>query len=115
MINWFADILYDNPQKDSEKWSLDDGLCVKRQSVGRKEKSFEAYGLIDGMPTGGHWESRVYDDIINQENVTSPEMIQKSVYLRKRVKICAASEKPSADKCCRLNRNPTEKHSVLKC
>jgi hypothetical protein len=30
------------------------------------------------------------------------------------VQICAISEKPSAGKYCRLNRNPTEKHSVLK-
>ena len=35
-------------------------------------------------------------------------------YLSKRVQICASSEKPSAGKSCRLNRNPTEKHSVLK-
>ena len=38
----------------------------------------------------------------------------KNPYLRKRVQICAISEKPSAGKYCRLNRNPTEKHSVLK-
>jgi len=41
-------------------------------------------------------------------------ILRKNIYLRKRVQICAISEKPSAGKCCRLNRNPTEKRSVLK-
>lgn len=39
---------------------------------------------------------------------------EESLYLRKRVQISAVSKKPSAGKCCRLNRNPIEGHSVLK-
>jgi hypothetical protein len=56
--------------------SEDDGLYVKRKSHAR-EASIEAWGIIDGMPTGKHYTIRIYDDLVVDTGVTTPEMIQK--------------------------------------
>lgn len=74
---WFPDILWDNPQKESPKWSEDDGIIVKRQG-NPKESTVEAWGLVDGQPTGKHYKRRVYDDVVVPASVTTPEMIAKT-------------------------------------
>ena len=73
----FKDVLYDDPQKDSQKWSLDDGLIVKRKST-NPTCTLEAWGLVDGQPTSKHYNIRVYDDVVTLSSVTSPEMIEKT-------------------------------------
>jgi predicted phage terminase large subunit-like protein len=73
----FPDILYDQPKKQSPKWSEDEGLVVKRAG-NPKEATVEAWGLIDGMPTGKHFRLRVYDDVVTEKSVTTPEMIKKT-------------------------------------
>lgn len=75
--NLFKDVLYDDPQKESSKWSLDDGINVKRKSTA-PTCSLEAWGLIDGMPTGKHFSILCYDDLVSLGSVTSPEMIEKT-------------------------------------
>lgn len=74
----FPDVLYAEPKKESPKWSEDDGICVRRQG-NPKEQTVAASGLIDGLPTGAHFDLRVYDDAIDQDSVTSPEMMRKVV------------------------------------
>lgn len=73
---WFPDILYENP-KEAPKWSEDEGITVKRRQ-NPKEATVEAWGLVDGQPTGKHYVAMVYDDIVVPESVTSPEMINKT-------------------------------------
>lgn len=72
----FSDILWQDPQKEAPKWSEDDGIIVKRRST-RKESTVEASGLLEVMPTGKHYDYRVYDDILTVEMVDTPETIQK--------------------------------------
>lgn len=74
---WFPDILWANPAKESPKWGEDDGIVVKRQG-NPKESTVEAWGLVDGQPTGKHYRIRVYDDIVVPASVTTPEMIAKT-------------------------------------
>jgi len=69
-------IFWENPKKEAPRWSLDNGLVFKRQS-NPKEATLEAHGLVDGMPTGGHYRLRVYDDVVTDKSVTTPDMIQK--------------------------------------
>jgi hypothetical protein len=72
----FEDVLYDNPSKDSPNWTID-AITVKR-SKNYKEATVEAHGLINALPTGKHFPLLVYDDVINERNVTNPEQIKKA-------------------------------------
>ncbi len=74
----YPEILYQNPEKEAPLWSLDNGLVVKRKS-NPKEPTIGGYGLTDGLPTGMHFHIRDYDDIIDEKNVTSVEMILKAI------------------------------------
>lgn len=72
----FPDILYENPDREAESWSIQNGLIVKRKGASRKEKTLESYGVIEGMPTGGHWDRRVYDDIETADLAKNPEQLE---------------------------------------
>jgi phage terminase large subunit-like protein len=72
----FPDVLYQAPHKESDKWSLDGGIRVKR-SIVTKEETVEAWGLVDGQPTSKHFKLMVYDDVVTRESVTTPEQIIK--------------------------------------
>jgi predicted phage terminase large subunit-like protein len=72
----FPDVLYQNPKSEAPKWSLDSGLILKR-TTNPKEASLEAWGLVDGQPTGKHFTVLVYDDVVTRESVTTPEQIKK--------------------------------------
>lgn len=73
----FPDVLWSKPKYEAPSWSLDNGITVKRKGNPREE-TVEAWGLVDSMPTGKHFKVRVYDDVIDEDNVTSPEMIRKA-------------------------------------
>ncbi len=73
----FPDVLWDNPDKQSPKWSEDDGIIVKRKS-NPGESTVEAWGLVDGQPTGKHFSLLVYDDVVTDKSVTTPDMIEKT-------------------------------------
>lgn len=72
---YFSDILWASPS-GSPKWSEDEGIVVKRKS-NPKEATLSAYGLVDGMPTGMHFSHRIYDDVVTERSVTSPDMVKK--------------------------------------
>lgn len=72
----FPEILYQNPKKESPIWSLDNGIVVKR-NTNPKEKTVEAWGIVDGQPTSKHFSVLVYDDVVTRESVTNPDMIKK--------------------------------------
>jgi predicted phage terminase large subunit-like protein len=76
LINLFPDVLYAEPKKQAPKWSLDNGIVVKRKT-NPKEASVEAWGLVDGQPTSKHFTLLVYDDVVTRESVTTPEQIKK--------------------------------------
>ena len=73
----YHDVLWANPRKEAPRWSIKEGLVVKR-SQNSKEATIEAHGMVDGMPTGRHFPLLVYDDVINEKNVTNPDQIQKA-------------------------------------
>lgn len=72
----FPDILFQDPKAESPRWSEDNGLIVRRKS-NPKESTLEAHGLIDGQPTGKHFVVRIYDDVVTEKSVTTPDMIKK--------------------------------------
>jgi predicted phage terminase large subunit-like protein len=76
LVSLFPDILWGAPHKESPKWSEDDGIVVKRKGS-QRESTIEAWGLVDGQPTGKHFRLMVYDDVVTDASVTTPEMIEK--------------------------------------
>lgn len=72
----YADVVWTNPKQDAPRWGLD-GIVLRRAS-NPKEATVEAWGLIDGMPTGGHYGLLVYDDIVTLETVRNPDMVRKA-------------------------------------
>ena len=72
----FPDIFWQDPQKEALGWSEDGGLIVKRKS-NPKEATLEAWGLVDGMPTGKHFLLRIYDDLVTEKAVSTADMINK--------------------------------------
>lgn len=58
-------------------WSEDGGLIVRREG-NPKEATVEAWGLVDGQPTGKHFDLLIYDDVVTLESVTTPEQIKKT-------------------------------------
>ena len=72
----YPDVLWEVPKRHASRWSLDNGIVVQRKS-NPKEATVEAWGLVDGQPTGKHFQILVYDDVVTRESVTTPEMINK--------------------------------------
>jgi len=72
----FPDILYQRPDRESPMWSQS-GFIVKRDG-NPKEPTVGGHGLVDGMPTGAHYSLLVYDDVVSEKHVTTPEQIQKT-------------------------------------
>jgi hypothetical protein len=77
LIRTYPDVLWAHPRKEAPKWSEDEGLVLKRSGT-PKEATFEAWGLIDAMPTGAHFGKRMYDDVIRETHAKSPEMVAKA-------------------------------------
>jgi len=76
LLDLFPDVVWEQPHRDSPKWSEDEGIIVKR-SANPKEATVEAWGLVDGQPVSKHYKLMVYDDVVTRESVTNPEMVQK--------------------------------------
>lgn len=72
----FPEILWADPVKEAPSWSEDSGIIVKRKN-NPNAATVEANGLVDGMPTGKHYSVLVYDDVVTEKSVTTPEMIKK--------------------------------------
>lgn len=71
----FPDILYEKPETQAPSWSLQGGIRVNRLSTSRKEHTVETFGLVEGMPTGGHFDHRVYDDVETDDLATNPDQL----------------------------------------
>lgn len=76
LLALFPDIFCADPEQQAQKWSENDGLMVKR-TANVVECTVEAWGMIEGLPTGSHFQVLSVDDAIDQRAVTSPEQIAK--------------------------------------
>jgi phage terminase large subunit-like protein len=74
----FPDVLWGRDLRAAPKWSEDEGIIVKR-SQNPKEATIEAWGLVDGQPTSKHFAVLLYDDVVVQASVTTPEQIEKTM------------------------------------
>lgn len=77
ILRWaFPDILWEKADAQAPRWSLK-GLTVRR-SGNPKESTIEAWGLVDGMPTSAHFKLMVYDDVVTDKSVNTPDQITKT-------------------------------------
>ena len=73
----FSEIFYQKPNTEAQKWSINEGIIVKR-SANPKEGTIESYGLVDGQPVGRHYNLIIYDDIVNESSVGTVDQIEKT-------------------------------------
>jgi len=73
----FPDILYGNPKSEAPSWSVQSGITVKRKRVSNMH-TVEANGLVDSMPTSKHYKLLLYDDVVTEKSVYTPEQIMKT-------------------------------------
>lgn len=71
----FPDIFYDSPERQSPKWSEDEGIVVMRKGQ-YSESSIEAWGVLE-LPVGKHYTVKIYDDLVNADTVASSEQMIK--------------------------------------
>lgn len=72
----FPDILYTNPQHQSPRWN-ETGLICKRKT-NPKEATVEAHGVVESLPTGKHFKLCLFDDMVNEKSVGTPDQIKKT-------------------------------------
>jgi len=77
MVGCFPDILYENPASEAPRWSMQNGITVKRNSTSRREPTVAAFGLVEGMPIGGHFDRRIYDDVETADLARNPEQLDQ--------------------------------------
>lgn len=70
------DILYTNPQDESPRWSVKQGIQVRRR-LNLRDPTLRAFGLLDSVFTGVRLSHQFYDDCVN-EKVTSIQMVKKA-------------------------------------
>lgn len=74
----FPDVIWVNPSAEAPKWSEDDGLVLKRKS-NPKESTIEAWGLVEGQPISKHFNVLIYDDVVTQDSVYTPDSLRKTL------------------------------------
>jgi hypothetical protein len=71
----FPNVLWEDPRKESRVWSKDSGINLIRKTS-RGEPSVMAGGLIEGMPTGKHFERLIFDDVVTEDIGGSPTVME---------------------------------------
>lgn len=77
LLRTYQDVFWADPKRQAPAWSEEKGLIVRRKG-NPKEATLEGHGLVDGQPTGAHFRLRVYDDVVTQESVNTPEQVNKT-------------------------------------
>jgi len=72
----FPDVIWDNCDKQSPLWALDEGIVLRRKT-NMAEPTVSAWGLTEGMPIGMHFDRRVYDDISTEDMAKSLDMMEQ--------------------------------------
>jgi phage terminase large subunit-like protein len=74
----WPDIFWKDPVREAPKWSENDGLVFKRKGT-PKESSIEAWGILEGQPTGMHFSDLDFEDAVVEDAVKTPDMRAKTL------------------------------------
>lgn len=72
----YPDVLWRDPEKQAPRWSLNNGIVVKRKQ-NPKEATVEAWGVVDSQPTSKHFDVLDYDDLVTLDTVSGREAGEK--------------------------------------
>ena len=70
-------ILYADPLNESTRWSIKDGIEVKR-TMNFRDPTLKAFGLLDSSTTGARMTHQFYDDCVNEKVVSNTKMVEKA-------------------------------------
>src|SRR3990167_5905282 len=87
----YPDVLWQDPQRQAPKWSVDDGIVVRRDTNPR-EATIEAWGMVDGQPVSKHFKLLIPDDVVTEASVNTPEQILKTTEAWERLQFLGTSE-----------------------
>jgi phage terminase large subunit-like protein len=73
----WPDIFYWDPQNESNLWTVEKGFNVKRPT-NTNTANVEALGLVGSSYAGKRFSIQKYDDMVTEDSITSPEMIEKT-------------------------------------
>ena len=74
----YDDTFFADPEREAEKWSEDEGICVRRKGQWL-EMTVEAWGVTEAMPIGRHYSHMDYDDLVVPDSVGTQDQIQKTI------------------------------------
>lgn len=72
----YPDVLWRDPKKQSPRWSLNDGIVVKRKG-NPAVSTVEAWGVVESQPTGKHFDVLDYDDLVTLDTVNGRDAGEK--------------------------------------
>lgn len=78
LISLYPDRVYTDPNKEAPIWTVEKGFTIRRD-MNLVDPSVCGYGLLDSNYTGARVSRANYDDAVNEKNVTTAEMIEKTV------------------------------------
>jgi predicted phage terminase large subunit-like protein len=73
----FPDRFYKHPQKEAQRWTVEKGFTIKRP-LNLKDATIRGFGLLDTSFTGRRISHFIYDDAVNEQNVNTPDMVEKT-------------------------------------
>lgn len=74
--NLYPDRFYETPANESPRWTVEKGFTIKRP-LNLKDSTVRGYGLVDTSFTGARILHAIYDDAVNEQSVSTPEMVEK--------------------------------------
>ena len=76
LLNLYEDRFWLNPKKDAQLWTIEKGFTINRP-LNLKDPTVKGYGLVDTSFTGARILHAIYDDAVNEQSVTTPDMVEK--------------------------------------
>ena len=72
----YPEVFHKEPRKDAQLWTVEKGFTIKRP-LNLKDATMRGFGLVDTSFTGHRISHAIYDDAVNEQSVSTPEMVEK--------------------------------------
>ena len=72
----YPDRFFAEPRKEARTWTVEKGFTIRRP-LNLKDTTVRGFGLTDTSFTGHRILCAIYDDAVNEQSVTTAEMVEK--------------------------------------